>query len=393
MKDNNSGENLNIEELKLISERQSEKMSALGQLAGGVAHDFNNHLMSIIGNATMIQKTDDLEKIKDYADRIIHISQNAANLTKKILMFSKKESSTNKPVSLKNILDNTYNMMEFILCKEVNLIYSYDANYEFILGDESQIESMIVNMILNSRDAMDNKFGLIKIGTMDTVIHSEMALSHGEIITPGPYITIYVEDNGSGIDEKIFKRIFEPYTSTKNKTQGTGLGLSVVFGTVKSHSGFINVVSAPNNGTRFEIFIPLFIENNEPVKKKIADKDNNLVMLVDDDINVLGIEAELLKDLGYDIVEFSNPIEALNYYIKHSKDIVFSVLDISMPILSGKELFNKMQMINEDAVAIFITGYAQQSDYEELMKRGLTIIEKPFTYDELSEKIAKIYDN
>lgn len=378
-------------ELGVIAEIQNEKMAALGQLAGGIAHDFNNHLMSIIGNATMIQKTDDMERIKDYADRIIHISQNAANLTKKILMFSKKESSVNKPVNLKNILDNTYNMMEFILCKEIDLIYSYDANDEFILGDESQLESMIVNMILNSRDAMDNKYGTIKIGTMDTVIYSDMVLSHGEIIKPGRYISIYVEDNGSGISEETLLKIFEPYFSTKNKTNGTGLGLSVVFGTVKSHSGYINVISKPNKGTRFELFIPALKQNNVSVKKKIVDKDNNIVMLVDDDINVLDVEAEMLEDLGYDIVKFSNPFEALNYYKTESSKVSFSVLDIRMPELSGNELFDQMQLIDENATVIFITGYAQQTEYEELMKRGLSIIEKPFTYEQLSGKVANLY--
>lgn len=378
-------------ELGVIAEIQNEKMAALGQLAGGIAHDFNNHLMSIIGNATMIQKTNDVERIKDYADRIIHISQNAANLTKKILMFSKKESSVNKPVNLKNILDNTYNMMEFILCKEIDLIYSYDANDEFILGDESQLESMIVNMILNSRDAMDNKYGTIKIGTMDTVIYSDMVLSHGEIIKPGRYISIYVEDNGSGISEETLLKIFEPYFSTKNKTNGTGLGLSVVFGTVKSHSGYINVISKPNKGTRFELFIPALKQDNISVKKKITDKDNNIVMLVDDDINVLDVEAEMLEDLGYDIVKFSNPLEALNYYKKESSKVSFSVLDIRMPELSGNELFDQMQLIDENATVIFITGYAQQTEYEELMKRGLSIIEKPFTYEQLSGKVANLY--
>ena len=391
MKDNDLNENVNREELEIIAGMQDEKMAALGQLSGGIAHDFNNHLMSIIGNATMIQKTDDLERIHDYAERIVHISQNAASLTKKILMFSKKESSINKPVDLKSILDNTYKMMEFILCKEIDLIYSYDANDEFILGDESQIESMIVNMIFNSRDSMNNEFGIIKIGTMDTVIFSEMVLSHGEIIKPGRYIAIYVEDNGSGMNEEILQKIFEPYFSTKNKTNGTGLGLSVVFGTVKSHSGYINVMSKPNKGTRFEIFIPVLKGKGVPDKKKIKDKENNIVMLVDDDINVLDVEAEMLEDLGYDIVKFNNPIDALNYYKNESKKISFSVIDIRMPELGGKELFEKMQLINEDAAAIFISGYAQQAEYEELMKRGLTIIEKPFTYEELSEKIAKMY--
>lgn len=387
----NFREEIKREGLEIIAERQSEKMSALGQLAGGIAHDFNNHLMSIIGNATMIQKTDDLERIKDYADRIIHISQSAADLTKKILMFSKKESSINKPVNLKSILDNTYKMMEFILCKEIDLIYSYDANDEFILGDESQIESMIVNLIVNSRDAMNDKFGTIKIGTMDTVFIKEMVLSHGEIIYPGQYICIYVEDNGVGMDEDVLRKIYEPYFSTKDKSKGTGLGLSVVFGTVKAHSGYINVTSQVNSGTSFEILIPVLNNKDKTVKKKINGKQNNLVMLVDDDINVLDVEAEMLEDLGYEVVKFSKPLDALNYYKRESKEISFSVLDIKMPEMTGKELFDEMLLINEGATAIFITGYVQQEEYEELTKRGLKIIEKPFTYDDLSKKIANMY--
>ncbi|HPV85459.1 MAG TPA: ATP-binding protein [Sedimentibacter sp.] len=390
MKYNDLKEDISREELTIIAERQNDKMAALGRLSGGIAHDYNNYLMSIIGNATMIQKTDELDRIYDYAERIIHISQNAAELTKKILVFSKRKSSTNKPVNLKNILDNTYEMMEFILCKEIKLIYSYDANDEFILGDESQLESMIVNLILNSKDAIINN-GIIKIGTKDTVVYSEMALSHGEILPPGKYIQIYIEDNGAGIDDEIMFKIFEPYFTTKIKTNGTGLGLSVVFGTVKSHNGFLNVTSKTNNGTRFEIFIPVLKKSHDLGDKKIPEKENNIVMLVDDDINVLEIEAEMLEDLGYDVVKFNAPLEALKYYENEYKNISFSVVDIMMPGLNGKELYEKMKIINEEAVVIFITGFVQQAEYEDLMMRGLTVIEKPFTYEVLSKTIAEMY--
>lgn len=391
MKLNGPNEGINREKLEKTEVRQEEKMAALGQLAGGIAHDFNNYLMSIIGNATMIQKTDDIDRINDYAERIIRISQNAASLTKKILMFSKKESSINKPINLKCILNNIYNMIEVILCNEMELIYNYDANHEIILGDESQLESMIINILINARDAMRKKFGKSEIGTMDIVIDREKVLSHGEIITPGQYIKIYVEDNGPGMDEETLQKAFEPYFTTKNKSNGTGLGLSVVFGTVKLHSGYINVESKIGYGTRFEIYIPVFNPDDSSHEKGIKGAGGDIVMLVDDDINVLDIESEMLEDLGYDIVKFTNPKDALEYYTRESKNISFSLIDLMMPEISGRELFEKMKIINKDAAVIFITGYANQAEYEELEKRGVKIIEKPFTYEELSKEIAHMY--
>lgn len=373
------------------AKNQSEKMAALGQLAGGIAHDFNNQLMSIIGNATMIQKTDDLERIREYAERIIHISQSTANLTKKILMFSKRESSINKPVNLKSIMDNTYNMVESILSKNIELSYSYQASNKVILGDEAQVESLIVNLILNSKDALGDSFGKITIGAEDTVVFSEMVLSHGEIIKPGNYIKIYVEDNGKGIKKDVLNRIFEPYFTTKNKTKGTGLGLSVVFGTVKSHSGYINVESQQNEGTLFEIFLPIYVKKEKTKKELERDLNSNVIMLVDDDINVLDVETEILEDLGYDVVKFSEPVKALEFYNSNCNNIAFSVIDISMPVMTGRQLYEHMQYRKNDAAAIFITGYARQTDYEELTRKGAVIIEKPFTYEDLSTHIAKIY--
>ena len=380
-----------VQEMQEIARRQSEKMAALGQLAGGIAHDFNNQLMSIIGNATMIQRTDDLTKIKDYAERIIHISQSTARLTKKIMMFSKKESSNNKPINLKSVMDNTFTMVESIISKKIELSYRYGASSKTILGDEAQIENLIVNMILNSRDAMGDSFGKIDAGTYDTVVFSDMVLSHGEILKPGQYITVYVEDNGVGIKEDVVMKIFEPYYTTKSKSKGTGLGLSVVFGTVKSHSGFINVKSKVGSGTRFEIFLPVHNKKQKPEAETKIDIKSNLIMLVDDDADVLDVEAEILEDLGYDVIKFIRPLEALEYYRKYSRKIAFSVIDLSMPVITGKQLYEEMQKVNKKSKAFFITGFAKQSDYEELERRGETIIQKPFTYEDLSVQIAKIY--
>lgn len=374
------------------AEKQREKMAALGQLAGGVAHDFNNQLMSIIGNATMIQKTDDIAKIKEYAERIIHISQSTANLTKKILLFSKQESSNNETISLKKILDNTCSMIDSILTKSINFKYSYNAYNKMIMGNEAQIENLIVNLIINSRDALESG-GTITIDAEDTVIFSEMDLSHGEIIKPGRYIKLSVHDDGIGMSEKTLNKIFEPYFSTKNKTKGTGLGLSVVFGTVKSHSGYINVKSKKNVGTLFEIFLPVTNVNGNKNKDNIYQNDekSNMIMLVDDDLNVLDIEAELFEDLGYEVEKFINPLEALEYYRKEYKNINFVVLDMVMPEMNGKKLYEELHKINKDVTSIFISGYMRQAEYEDLIKRGFIFIEKPFTFDELSTNIARIY--
>lgn len=380
-----------MHEMQEIARRQSEKMAALGQLAGGIAHDFNNQLMSIIGNATMIQRTDDLDKIKDYAERIIHISQSTANLTKKILMFSKKESSTNKPINLKNVMDNSYTMVESILDKKIELCYKYGASNKMILGDEAQIENLIVNMILNSKDAIENSYGRIEVGTVDTVVFSKMVLSHGETLKPGQYITIYVEDNGVGIKEDVLMKIFEPYFTTKSKSRGTGLGLSVVFGTVKSHSGFINVKSRVGKGTRFEIFLPVYNKKQSSDVNTKVDIKSNLIMLVDDDQNVLDVESELIEDLGYDVIKFNKPLEALKYYKDNFSKLAFSVIDLSMPVMTGKQLYDEMKKVHKNTKAFFITGYAKQADCEELIKKGEVIIQKPFTYEDLSVQIAKIY--
>lgn len=380
-----------IQDMQEIAKSQNEKMAALGQLAGGIAHDFNNQLMSIIGNATMILRTDDMTKVKEYADRIIHISQSTANLTKKILMFSRKESNTNKQINLKKVMDNTYTMVESLLNSKIELSYKYGASNKTILGDEAQIESLILNMILNSRDSLDYSVGKIEVGTIDTVVFSDMVLSHGEILKQGQYITIYVEDNGVGINENVLMKIFEPYFTTKTKTNGTGLGLSVVFGTVKSHSGFINVQSKEGIGTRFEVFLPIYnTKQSDNINTKIEVKCN-LIMLVDDDINVLNVEAELIEDLGYDVVKFSKPLEALEYYQDFRDKIAFSVIDLSMPVMTGKELYEEMQKVDNDTKAFFITGYAKQDDWEELINNGEIIIQKPFTYEDLSVQIAKIY--
>lgn len=385
-----SNEEFSKEEFMQMSMRQNEKMAALGQLAGGIAHDFNNQLMSIIGNATMIIKSNDLSKIKEYAERIIHISEISADLTKKILMFSKREVSTNKRINLKNVIDNTMSMVESIT-KNIDINYSYGAQNKMIIGDVAQLESMLVNLLLNSRDAMMNSNGYINIFTEDTVVLSEMPLSHGEILPIGEYIKITIEDNGSGINQEIMQKIFEPYFTTKIKSKGTGLGLSVVFGTVKTHSGFINVISKVNIGTRFEMFFPVSttVINDQTIYYN--KPQSGLIMLVDDDINALNIEAELLEDLGYDVIKYDNPLKALKHYSENREKIAFCVIDMSMPHMSGKELYFEIKKINKNAIIIFITGYANQKDFDEIKKENLIIIEKPFSIEKLSNSVAKIY--
>ena len=385
-------DNMKISKQIINAEKQREKMAALGQLAGGIAHDFNNQLMSIIGNASLIQKTDDINRIREYAERIIHISQSTANLTKKILLFSKNESTTNEPINLKSVLDNTYTMVNSIFDKTINVKYSYNASNKMVVGNETQIENLVINLLINSRDAIGTG-GLITIGADDIVINEEEVLSHGEIIKKGEYIRIFVEDNGVGMKEETLNKMFEPYFSTKNKSKGTGLGLSVVFGTVKSHSGYVNATSKLYNGTKIEVYLPSFkpIKNSNKTYINQLQVKSDLIMLVDDDDNVLDIEAELLGDLGYEVQKFNDSLMALEYYKKEHEKINFVVLDLIMPNMGGKELHEELKKINKEIISIFISGYSGQAECEEIINNGYTIIEKPFTFDELSTQIARIY--
>lgn len=375
------------------NEKQREKMAALGQLAGGVAHDFNNQLMSIIGNSMMIQKTEDIIKIKEYAERIVHISQSSANLTRKILLFSRKSNNADKYINMKTVLDNTLTIIESILDKRISIKYKYKASNIWIKGDESQIENVIINLALNSRDALKNG-GIIEIKVEDEKYYKDKIMSHGEVISPGEYLKVSIEDDGEGMSQDTLSRIFEPYFSTKSKTKGTGLGLSVVFGTIKSHSGYINVESKENEGTIFEIYLPAKDKYKNKQTKNLVkiNKIGNRIMLVDDDRNVLDIEAELFEDLGYEVKKFSCPKEALAYYKKGWNQIDFIVLDMIMPQMSGRRLYNETKKINPDIKAIFISGFSLQDHKEQVLKDGaLAFIEKPFTFEEISSTLAKIY--
>ncbi len=384
-----------VTELNKINEneKQREKMAALGQLAGGVAHDFNNQLMSIIGNSMMIQKSENIVKIKEYAERIVHISQSSANLTKKILMFSRKSSNVDKYINMKTVFDNTLTIIESILDKRISIKYKYKASNIWIKGEESQIENVIINLALNSRDALESG-GAIEIKVEDAEYNNDKILSHGEVIIPGEYLKISIKDNGEGMSQETLSRIFEPYFSTKSKTKGTGLGLSVVFGTIKSHSGYINVKSKENQGTVFEIFLPAKDRyKNEHTRNVIRlNRVGNRIMLVDDDRNVLDIEAELFEDLGYEVEKFSCPKEALTYYEDEWQQIDFIVLDMIMPQMSGRRLYSEIRKINPNIKAIFISGFSLQDNKEQVLKDGaLAFIEKPFTFEDISSTLAKVY--
>lgn len=378
-------------------DKQRGKMAALGQLAGGVAHDFNNQLMSIIGNAMMLQKSDDLTKIREYAERIVHISKSSANLTKKILLFSRKGSNIYTDINLKKVLENVSTIIESILDKRIVIDFKYNAQKKWIKGDEAQIENLFINLAINSRDAMKNG-GIIKIIAEDATYTDKRIMSHGESICPGEYIKIIFEDTGKGMSDATLSRMFEPYFSTKNKKKGTGLGLSVVFGTIKSHEGYVNVKSEKKVGTTFEIFLPIAEKERKEEKKSKENKvnvnisgDSNKILIVDDDKNVLDIEAELFEDLGYDVVKYNKPIKALSSYKKIWKEIDIVALDMIMPELDGRELFALMKKINPDVKAIFISGYSVGDEKIKALEEGaLAFLEKPFTFEQISEVLSKI---
>ena len=373
----------------------SQKIEAVGQLAGGVAHDFNNILSALMGYihlAKMHMKEDAPSRI--YIDQMIETTKRAANLTHSLLAFSRKQIMNPMPVNLNEIIKDLQKLLFRVIGEDIELTTILTAKDPMVMVDPGQIDQVLVNLATNARDAMPDG-GRLTMETDIMEIDEDYIKIHG-YGKAGRYALISVTDTGAGMDEKTKARIFEPFFTTKEVGRGTGLGLAMVYGIVKQHEGYIDVYSERATGTTFKIYLPV-IETETGREKKYdrhAPADGTeTILLAEDNEEVRAATKELIEKFGYTVIVAKDGEDAVNKFSADAGRIRLLLLDVIMPRKNGKEAYEEIRRMKPDIRVLFLSGYAADIlDKKGVIDEGLEFILKPVSPDKLLSKIRQILD-
>ena len=373
--------------------RHSQKMEAVGTLAGGVAHDFNNLLTAIIGFGNLLQMTlEEDTPPMTYTKQILLASDRAAVLTKRLLTFSRHQIINPSPMDINIIIRNLENILVRVISEEVEFKVELTEKKLTIMTDAGLIDQIIINLATNARDAMPNG-GTLSIRT-DIDVPDLESLQATEGGKPGQHALITVTDTGFGMDEKTRERIFDPFFTTKEVGKGTGLGLSMVYGLVKQHNGFIRVESTPGRGTTFQIYLPLIesqADEKNPGTLSFPMGNNETVLVAEDDRLVMGLAREILGKHGYRIVEAADGEEAVARFTEHADRIEMVLLDVIMPKKNGKEVFEEIKKLKPNIKTLFMSGYTNDIIAGKgIIEEGINLISKPVHPGELLHKIREV---
>lgn len=376
--------------------RQSQKMEALGNMAGGIAHDFNNILSTILGYSQIIglklPKNDPIQKM---AEEIHHAGIKASNLTKQLLAFSRKQVTEMKITNLNIIIEDMAKMLGRLISEDISLEIFPAKEIGNIMADSGQIEQIIMNLVINARDAMPAGGHLI-IETGEIFLDEKYAATH-ENIEPGSYVMLTVTDTGKGIPKAIREKIFEPFFTTKERGKGTGLGLFTVLGIVKQNKGHVYVYSEPDQGTTFKIYLPVVegpIEEIASSRKRKMPGGTETIMVVDDDPSIRRLIVDTLEPLGYHLIEAACGNEALEYYRTTKEQIDLVLTDVIMPGINGLKLIETIKIDRPDIKAILMSGYTNNVvAYQGELKPGIIFMNKPLLPIAMANKIREVLDN
>ena len=390
------------EERKKLEEelRQAQKMEAIGTLAGGVAHDFNNILTIIIGNADLALKNvvkddplrEDLGEIKIAAER-------AASLTRQLIAFSRKQIITPRVLDLNELLtDIEKKMLSRLVGEDVELLTIPEPALWQVQVDPGQMEQVIMNLAINARDAMPTG-GKLTIETANIDLAENYFYNHGIKKQPGPYVMLAVSDTGSGMDEKIKEHIFDPFFTTKvqGKGKGTGLGLSTVYGIVKQNNGFVWVYSEPDQGTTFKVYLPKVegdADSEEKQRTPVVELGGSeTVLIVEDDDSLRKLARNALQQHEYRVLDAENGEDALRVSQEHEGPIDLMITDVVMPKMGGKEAADRLRPLYPQMKVIYMSGYTDNAIvHHGVLAPGLNFIEKPFSPEGLAHKVREVLD-
>lgn len=370
--------------------KHSEKLQTIGQLAGGIAHDFNNQLSGIMGYAELLMKLLEDETLKEFVQGIITSSERAANLTRQLLSFTRKDTTSTSLVDIHKVLVEVVSLLSHSIDKRIKITQHFKATEATIKGDATQLQNAILNIGLNARDAMPSGGDLI-FETEIVFLDKDYCTRNANGIAPGNYIKINISDTGYGINKETCEHIFEPFFTTKNK--GTGMGLASASTAIINHKGSINVYSEVGHGSVFRVFLPTteapLSEEVKTVKDLPVNGEN--ILLVDDEAIIRKLATQMLKDLGYSVTTCSNGYDAIEYYSTNWNDIDLVILDMIMPKINGSDTYKALKTINPEIKAILSSGYSMNEEAFEIMKQGvMDFIEKPYRQNQLANKIYKV---
>ena len=380
-----------IEERKTLTARliQAEKMDAIGRLAGGVAHDFNNQLTVIKGSADLLMRDPSDESVRRHAEMIMTSATSAAELTQHLLAFARKRQYHPTTIEVHRVIDETVNMLSHSIDKRIRIETELAAARCAVIGDAGQIQNVILNLGLNARDAMPDG-GVIGIQTAVVSVSGGSLAGISNEIVDGDYLRIDVIDNGVGIDADVLKNVFDPFFTTKQQGKGTGLGLAAVYGTVRSHGGYVSVASDAS-GTRFCVYQPLTdevaVDSTERGDVGLMT-ERRCALVIDDEDSVRDVLTEMLGSLGYEVLSAANGAEGLELFESGMHDIDVIVLDMIMPDMSGMETFRRLRGSDGDVPVLFVTGYSVEYDSQSLGDTTNTaLLHKPVTILELASRL------
>ncbi|HMJ50620.1 MAG TPA: PAS domain S-box protein [Polyangiaceae bacterium] len=376
--------------------RQAQKMEAVGRLAGGVAHDFNNVLSVILSYAEMLlAEMKPGESMRDDVEEIGKAGKRAADLTQQLLMFSRQQVLAPKVLDLNDVLTSMDKMLQRILGADVDLVSRPAQPLGRVLVDPSNIEQVIMNLVVNARDAMPTG-GKLTMET-DNVVLDELYAREHLGVKAGPHVMLAVSDTGTGIDRATMTRIFEPFFTTKEAGKGTGLGLSTVFGIVQQNGGSIWVYSELGKGTTFKVYLPRVdraVDVVRPVLALTTLRGSETILLVEDDDQVRTVARGILGKCGYQVVEARNAGEALLHSEKHQGVIDLLLTDVVMPQMSGPELANRLASARPDMKVLCMSGYTDDSIVRHgVLEARVAYLQKPITPEALTRKVREVLES
>ncbi len=384
-------------EKKALEQRlqQAEKLEAIGQLAGGVAHDFNNMLSGIMGFADILALELEDGELRDMAESIIKAARQSAQLTQQLLAYARKGQYRKIPIDIHQSISDAVSLLKHSLDRKIQVLQTLHASPSVIVGDPAQLQNALLNLAINARDAMPDG-GHLTIETSIREIDSDSNNVRTGELAPGTFVCITVTDNGVGISREHQQKIFEPFFTTKSKGEGTGMGLAAVYGIVRAHNGIITVESEPGSGSTFHILLPVSTEAVE--QTAVIDDTDDLkadnplhILVIDDEEIARDTAVKMLERLGHTVASTESSHQGVSYFSEHAADVHVVILDMVMPEMGGRAVFQELRKIHPSVKVLLSSGYSIDGEAQEILDEGVSgFIQKPFVLRELRDKIRKI---